>query len=207
MTNIQTAPYATDSTTPPGPDGQPQDNIDQRPPPAEPAVPRPPRRRRRPGLGIQSKLLIMLSAVSLVSAGVVGVVGYFNGRASLQAAAFNQLTTIREMRADAIERELGDLQQGVVLDSRNTSAVEGATAFIDAFAQLQNSTLTAEQDAKLTNFYAGRVRAGGGRKIRFGLRARSFHPGNPGRPLSAGELRRRSAIRRLRHRFGAVRCR
>ena len=75
----------------------------------------------------------MLLAVSLLSSIVVSVIGYVNGRDSLRDAAFEQLTTIRELRTGAIEREFASLQQGVVLDSRNASAVEGARAFIDGF--------------------------------------------------------------------------
>ena len=33
-------------------------------------------------LSIQSKLIVMLLAVSLMSIGVIGAVGYFNGRAA-----------------------------------------------------------------------------------------------------------------------------
>ncbi len=110
-------------------------------------------RSRRLGLSIQSKLLIMLLVTSLLTAVVVGVIGYLNGRDSLRDAAFDQLTTIRELRTEEIQREISSLQRGVRLDSRNASAVEGATALIDGFAQLQNSTITAEQEAALLAFY------------------------------------------------------
>ena len=95
----------------------------------------------------------MLLAVSLLSSIVVSVIGYVNGRDSLRDAAFQQLTTIRELRTGAIEREFASLQQGVVLDSRNASAVEGATAFINGFDKLQSSTITPAQTAKLAKFY------------------------------------------------------
>jgi len=110
-------------------------------------------RSRRLGLSIQSKLLIMLLVTSLLTAVVVGVIGYLNGRDSLRDAAFDQLTTIRELRTEEIQRDISSLQRGVRLDSRNASAVEGATALIDGFAQLQNSTITAEQEAALLAFY------------------------------------------------------
>jgi hypothetical protein len=95
----------------------------------------------------------MLLAVSLLSSIVVSVIGYVNGRDSLRDAAFQQLTTIRELRTNTIEREFAGLQQGVVLDSRNASAVEGATAFINGFGKLQSSTITPAQTAKLTQYY------------------------------------------------------
>ena len=157
-TEAPPAESVSGSDLPPPPQQPPSDPA---PPPAAagPAA-RPLRRRRRVGLGIQSKLLIMLLAVSLISAGVVGVIGYLNGRESLQAAAFDQLTTIRELRANAIEREFATIQRGVVLDSRNESAVQGATALVDGFAALQDSTLTAAQDAQLDEFYDRLLRPG-----------------------------------------------
>lgn len=111
--------------------------------------------RRRPGgLSIQSKLLIMLLSVALVSSVIVAAIGFINGRDSLQAAAVHQLTTIRELRADAIEREFQQIQTGVELDSRNASAVEGAKAFIDGFAALQGAAISDEQAASVESFYA-----------------------------------------------------
>ncbi|THG34528.1 HAMP domain-containing protein [Glaciibacter flavus] len=105
-------------------------------------------------MSIQSKLLIMLLAVSLVSAIVVGVIGFINGRDSLRASAFHQLTTIRELRGEEIQREFSSLQLGVQLDSRNASAVDATTALVDGFAQLQSSTLSADDESKLNDFYA-----------------------------------------------------
>lgn len=112
-----------------------------------------PRWRGRAGLSIQSKLLIMLLAVSLSSSAIVGVIGFFNGRDSLRDSAIEQLTTIRELRATAIENEFAGIQRGVLLDSRNASAVEGATAFVDAFAELQTTELDPSVDAELEQYY------------------------------------------------------
>ena len=95
----------------------------------------------------------MLLGVSLVSSIVVGAIGFVNGRESLQSAAVEQLTTIRELRADAVERDFLNLQTGVALDSRNASAVEGATAFIDGFAALKDIEVSDEQTAAVTAFY------------------------------------------------------
>ena len=111
------------------------------------------RRRGRFGLSIQSKLLVMLLAVSLLSSAIVGFIGFTSGRESLRDAAFDQLTTIRELRTEEIEREFRSIQQGVTLDSRNASAITGAGALIDGFAELQSSTLTAAQEDQLLAFY------------------------------------------------------
>ncbi|MFS0911140.1 adenylate/guanylate cyclase domain-containing protein [Microbacterium sp. 179-I 3D2 NHS] len=116
----------------------------------------PPRRirRLRGGLSIQSKLLIMLLAVSLASSVVVGVIGFISGRDSLRDSAIEQLTTIRELRSTAIENEFAAIQRGVLLDSRNDSAIEGATAFVNAFAELQATELSPEAAQTLDSYYS-----------------------------------------------------
>lgn len=95
----------------------------------------------------------MVLAISLLASIVVGAIGFASGRTSLREAAFERLTTIRELRSEAIEREFSSLQLGAKLDSRNASAVQGATAFINAFAELQSSTLTPRQSAELNGYY------------------------------------------------------
>ncbi|WP_186329509.1 adenylate/guanylate cyclase domain-containing protein [Agrococcus jejuensis] len=111
------------------------------------------RRRRGLALGTQAKLLVMLLVVSLVSSIAIGVIGVVNGRGSLQDAAYDQLTAIRELRADAIESEFSRLQTGVQLDSRNASAVEGARAFIDGFEQLESAPIDPALEQRLQGFY------------------------------------------------------
>lgn len=113
-----------------------------------------PRRRRRVGLSIQSKLLIMLLAVSLVSSVIVGIIGFISGRESLRAAAIDQLTTIRELRANEVEQTIAGVQRGVTLDSRNLSAQDASIALNDGFAQLQHTPLAPEQQQELRDYHA-----------------------------------------------------
>jgi len=112
------------------------------------------RRRLRAGLSIQSKLLIMLLAVSLVSALIIGAIGFLNGRSSLHASSIDQLTTIREMRTHEMKVALEDVQRTASLNSRNLSAQNMSKAINDGFDQLQSSTLDPAQDAALDGYYA-----------------------------------------------------
>lgn len=112
------------------------------------------KRPRRGGLSIQSKLLIMLLAVSVISSVIVGVIGYVNGRESLRAAAIDQLTTIREMRVGELEHTVEGVQKGVALDSRNLSAQTLSRELNAGWEDLQNRELTPEQLAELEQYYA-----------------------------------------------------
>ncbi|GGD68389.1 adenylate/guanylate cyclase domain-containing protein [Microbacterium murale] len=108
----------------------------------------------RGGLSIQSKLLIMLLGVSLVSSVVVGAIGFVNGRESLHAAAIDQLTTIREMRAAEITEAIGDVKLDASLHSRNLSAQTISAELNTAFDELQQQEITPEQQALLEAYYA-----------------------------------------------------
>ncbi|MDN3495826.1 adenylate/guanylate cyclase domain-containing protein [Planococcus sp. APC 4015] len=92
--------------------------------------------------------------MSLLSALIVGVIGFTSGRESLRAAAVDQLTTIRELRAFEIESTMAGLQRGVSLDSRNLSAQTLSREMNAAWDELQTRELTPEQQAELAAYYA-----------------------------------------------------
>ncbi|MDQ1131238.1 adenylate/guanylate cyclase domain-containing protein [Microbacterium sp. SORGH_AS_0888] len=107
--------------------------------------------RRR--LGIQSRLLIMLMAVSLVSAGVVGVIGYVNGRDSLRDAVVDQLTAVRELRTGEISALIGEIQREASLATDNSSALDASAALNRGWDALAGAQLSAEQRDALTGYY------------------------------------------------------
>lgn len=102
---------------------------------------------------IQSRLLIMLVSVSFASATVMGLLGYFNGRAALQQAALNQLVAIRAMRAHEVDSVFSSMITTAADGSANLSAREASTALNAGFAELNKQTPTAADQAKLTGFY------------------------------------------------------
>lgn len=121
-------------------------------PPAAPSMSA--RRRPRGGLGIQSKLLIMLLLVAVISIAVTGVIGYVTGRESLREAAFEQMTTIRELRANELEVTLRTVRNGVILDSRTTDTVEASRAFNAAFDKLEEEPVDSAERLGLLDYYA-----------------------------------------------------
>lgn len=78
-----------------------------------------PRRRWRPsGFSVQSKLLLMLLLTSVVSAAVVGFIGYQSGQSSLRASVFDRLTELRETSTRQTERQAKELQDTMAVYSR-----------------------------------------------------------------------------------------
>ncbi|MCV7226300.1 adenylate/guanylate cyclase domain-containing protein [Mycolicibacterium komossense] len=127
--------------------------------PAEPAEPETPARRRRRNRGflsrvsIQSKLLVMLLVTSILSAAVVGAIGYQSGRNSLRASVFDRLTEIRESQARELESQISDLKNSMViytLGSTTSSAIEEFTA---GFNQLASSTINPAQQQSIVDYY------------------------------------------------------
>ncbi|WP_125098730.1 adenylate/guanylate cyclase domain-containing protein [Leucobacter chromiireducens] len=112
-------------------------------------------RRRLGGLSIQSKLLVMLLGVSLISSIVVGAIGFVNGRQSLHSAAVDQLTTIRSMRATEIENAVRAFRLDASLQSRNLSAQTLSREMNAAFDDLASSvTIDEAADERLAAYYA-----------------------------------------------------
>jgi class 3 adenylate cyclase len=115
-----------------------------------------PRRRRLrwPKLGIQSKLLIMLLATSIISCVVVGIVGYRSGRDALREKAFEQLTFVRNSRARGITREYNRLVSNLLVFTKGQTAIQAVEAYHEGFHELEDSTLTAEKESDLDAYYS-----------------------------------------------------
>ncbi|MGW9157769.1 adenylate/guanylate cyclase domain-containing protein [Microbacterium sp. NPDC055665] len=111
------------------------------------------RRFQRAGLSIQSKLLIMLLAVSLVSSVIVGAIGFVNGRQSLHDSAVDQLITIRSMRAAEITTAIESVRRDASLNSRNLSAQNMSSAVNAGFADLADVELDESTQAQLEAYY------------------------------------------------------
>jgi class 3 adenylate cyclase len=120
----------------------------------EPA-PRPSSLRRRvlSRVSIQSKLLVMLLVTSILSAAVVGAIGYQSGRSSLRASVFDGLTEIRQSQTRQLQAQLKDLQNSLVVFTRGSTATEAIEAFTAAFDQLNNATITPAQQQSIVDYY------------------------------------------------------
>lgn len=110
--------------------------------------------KRRIGLSIQSKLMVMLLCVGLLSALIIGVIGFANGRSSLHDAAVSELTTIREARANAVEHAISEAQRNVALLSRDLSTQRASVDFNAAFERLERTPLAPEQREELEAYHS-----------------------------------------------------
>ena len=120
----------------------------------EPAPkPRSLRRRVLSRVSIQSKLLVMLLMTSILSAAVVGLIGYQSGQSSLRASAFDRLTEIRQSQTRQLQAQINDLQDSLVIYSRGSTATEAIQGYTAGFDQLNDATITPAQQQAIVTYY------------------------------------------------------
>jgi len=126
--------------------------------PDKAAAPESPSKRRLPWrvfsrVSIQSKLLVMLLLTSILSAAVVGAIGYQSGRASLRESVFDRLTEIREAQMRQITAQFSDLEDSLIIYSRGTTATEALREFTAGFDQLADATISPQQWQAVVGYY------------------------------------------------------
>jgi class 3 adenylate cyclase len=104
-------------------------------------------------ISIQSKLLAMLLVTSVLSAAVVGAIGYQSGRSSLRASVFDRLTEIRASQTRQLESQFSDLKNSLVIYTRGATATEALRAFTAGFDQLNDSTINPAQWQSIVDYY------------------------------------------------------
>jgi class 3 adenylate cyclase len=124
--------------------------------PPESAQPSKRSRRRVPlsRVSIQSKLLVMLLVTSILSAAVVGLIGYQSGRNSLRTSVFDGLTEIRQSQSRQLQAQISDLKNSLVIYSRGSTATQAIEAFTAGFNQLGAATINPAQQQSLVDYYS-----------------------------------------------------
>ena len=124
-------------------------------------------------LGFQSKLLIMLLAVSVLSVLIAGVLGYISGTNSLRNAEYQRLIQLRESRDREITAFYTDLSNAAAVLTHSNATVTAMKDFTGAFAELQKAPLPPGAKEAVDNYYATvfdpALEKGSGQKVDGGL--------------------------------------
>ena len=105
-------------------------------------------------LGFQSKLLIMMLTVSVISVLIAGLIGYISGTNSLRNAEFARLTQLRESRSRAITAYYSGITNSATVLTHSPSTVSAMSEFTSAFADLQKTPLPPGAKEAVDNYYA-----------------------------------------------------
>lgn len=122
-------------------------------PAPEPKVGRLERRLLISRISIQSKLLVMLLLTSILSAAVVGFIGYTSGRDSLRASVFDRLTEIRESQTRQLRAQFADLTNSLLVYAQGETTTQALQDFTRAFDELAGAPVGPAQLQELTDYY------------------------------------------------------
>ena len=104
-------------------------------------------------VSIQSKLMLMLLAMTILATAVAGGIGFESGRTSLRAAVFERLTGIRQAQSQVLELGLADLRGSMQILSRGDTLTAALKAFNTGFGELSDTDITPEQSKSIIDFY------------------------------------------------------
>ena len=104
-------------------------------------------------LGVQSKVLAMVLLASLLSLLLTGLVSYSIGSHELTTAATNQLIALRNSRVESIKDYFGFLRNHVLTMGEGFLVIDSLKDFRAAFAKLDSTVLSPEQQKKLVGYY------------------------------------------------------
>jgi methyl-accepting chemotaxis protein len=94
-----------------------------------------------------------IAAVTVSTAIVVGSLAYSISRGALEKASFNQLVSVRELKADQVDSFFRTIRDQVVALSANRMVTDAMTSFHDAFG-IESTSEQTEDTAVLRAFYA-----------------------------------------------------
>jgi anti-anti-sigma regulatory factor/HAMP domain-containing protein len=109
-------------------------------------------------LTIRNKLLVILTGVAVLSAGVSAYLGYTSARDTLEEHTFSELTVVREMKADQVEDYFRQIVNQTVTFSSDRMIVDAALEFRRAFGSIGRDlhlgqTQRNEADLRLRMYY------------------------------------------------------
>jgi class 3 adenylate cyclase len=105
-------------------------------------------------LAVQSRLILLLLAVSLGSIVAIGSIGYSSARQTITYAVQQQLQSVRHSKTTALLDMLKGLRDQVLSLSDGRMAIDGMKAFRRAVAGLDDAALEPEQEEELRRWYA-----------------------------------------------------
>jgi hypothetical protein len=88
-------------------------------------------------MSIRAKLLLILSFVAILAAGISGLIDYRTARTSLEEESFKKLTAAHEMKANQVEDYFRTIRDQVTTLSRDIMVVDAVRSFSAAFREIE----------------------------------------------------------------------
>jgi class 3 adenylate cyclase len=104
-------------------------------------------------VSIQSKLVVMLVLCAIVSAAVVGIIGFQAGRGSLRDSVFNRLTEVRQSQSRALTDQLSDLKNSMIIYAHGANTRSALAEFTAGFDALESKPISPAQSQSISDYY------------------------------------------------------
>ena len=104
-------------------------------------------------LSIQSKMIVLLLAVSLCSIAIIAGIGYRSAKEALTASVENQLQGVRVAKTTTLKEMLGALRDQAILMSDSRMVIDAMLSFNRGYRDLSSKTLSSDQHEQVKNFY------------------------------------------------------
>lgn len=89
-------------------------------------------------MSIRTKLLIILSLVAILAAGMIGFIAYWTGKTTLEEESFKKLTAVREMKADQVESYFRIIRDQATTLSEDRMIIDAVKSFKSAFQKVDD---------------------------------------------------------------------
>ena len=99
-------------------------------------------------LKLRAKILLILLFISIVSAGIVGIVSLTLITKTLKEESFNKLTAIREMKANQVENYFQEIFNQLLSLSESRTVIEAAIDFRKGFDNIQSELNYSREELK-----------------------------------------------------------
>lgn len=96
---------------------------------------------------------MVLVLYTVVAAAVVGIIAFQAGRSSLREAVFNRLTELRHSQSQALESELSDLKNSLIMFTHGVNLAGAIREFTAGFDELADATIDPAQSQSIVDYY------------------------------------------------------
>jgi class 3 adenylate cyclase len=104
-------------------------------------------------LSIQSKLMLMLLIVCISSISAIAFIGYNSGQQALSNSIFNQLISLRELKAYQIESYVKGLRSEVQTLSTMPDIISAMKGFKAAYQEIEQQPINPKFNERLKTYY------------------------------------------------------
>lgn len=104
-------------------------------------------------LSIQTKLILLLLAVSIAAVASLAYVAFATGRTAVKKSVFDELTSVRSSKKNQVEAKFQEFTDQVITLSNDPMTVDVMKGLKRTYAEMRNTKIESAWDRSLTAYY------------------------------------------------------